>query len=36
MDSEKQEESQQIEWTIVIQCFKEGENPPVYKIVMNY
>ena len=36
MDPEKQEESQQIQWTIVIQCFKEGENPPIYKIVMRY
>ena len=31
MDSEKQEEFQEVKWTIVIQCVKEGNNPP-----MNY
>ena len=36
MDTEKQEESQEVEWTIVVQCVKEGNNPPSYKIVMNY
>ena len=36
MDSEKQEESQEIEWTIIIHCIKERGNPPIYKIVMNY
>ena len=36
MDAEKQEESQEVEWTIVIQCVKEGNNPPNYKIKMNY
>ena len=36
MDTEKQEEFQEVEWTIVIQCIKEGNNPPIYKIVMNY
>ena len=36
MDTEKQEEFQKVEWTIVIQCIKEGNNPPSYKIVMNY
>ena len=36
MDTEKQEESQEVEWTIVIQCVKEENNPPIYKIVMNY
>ena len=36
MESEKQEESQEIEWTIVVQCIKERGNPPIYKIVMNY
>ena len=36
MDTEKQEEFQEVEWTIVIQCVKEGNNPPIYKIVMNY
>ena len=35
MDTEKQEESQEVEWTIVIQCVKEGNNPPNYKIKMN-
>ena len=28
MDTEKQEEFQEVEWTIVIQCVKEGNNPP--------
>ena len=36
MDPEKQEEPQQLEWTMVIQCYKEGDNPPIYKIVMSY
>ena len=36
MDTEKQEEFQEVEWTIVIQCIKEGNSPPIYKIVMNY
>ena len=36
MDTETQEESQEVKWTIVIQCVKEGNNPPSYKIVMNY
>ena len=36
MDTEKQEEFQEVEWTIVIQCVKEGNNPPINKIVMNY
>ena len=36
MDTEKQEEFQEVEWTIVIQCVKERNNPPTYKIVMNY
>ena len=36
MDTEKQEEFQEVEWTIVIQCIKEGNNPPNYKIIMNY
>ena len=36
MDTEKQEESQEVEWTIVVQCVKERNNPPIYKIVMNY
>ena len=36
MDTEKQEESQEVEWTIVVQCVKEGNKPPIYKIVMNY
>ena len=35
MDTEKQVESQEVEWTIVIQCVKEGNNPPIYKMVMN-
>ena len=35
MDTEKQEEFQKVEWTIVIQCIKE-ENSPNYKITMNY
>ena len=30
MDTEKQEESQEVEWTIVVQCVKEGNNPPNY------
>ena len=36
MDPEKQEEPPQLEWTMVIQCYKEGDNPPIYKIVMSY
>ena len=36
MDTEKQEESQEVKWTIVIQYVKEGNNSPNYKIVMNY
>ena len=28
MDPEKQEESQEIVWTIIVQCFKERGNPP--------
>ena len=36
MDNEQQEEFQEVEWTIVIKCIKEGNNPPIYKIVMNY
>ena len=36
MDTGKQEELQEVEWTIVVQCVKEGNNPPIYKIVMNY
>ena len=36
MDTEKQEEFQDIQWTIVVQCVKEGNNPPTYKLVMNY
>ena len=28
MGTEKQEEFQEVEWTIVIQCVKEGNNPP--------
>ena len=36
MHIEIQEESQKVEWTIVVQCVKEGENPPIYKIVMKY
>ena len=36
MDTEKQKEFQEVEWTIVIQCVKEGNNPPNYKIVMKY
>ena len=35
MDTEQQEEFQEVKWTIVVQCVKEG-NPPIYKIVMNY
>ena len=31
MDTEKQKEFQEVEWTIVIQCVKEGNNPPIYK-----
>ena len=30
MDTEKQEEFQEVEWTIVIQCVKEGNNPPIH------
>ena len=26
MDTEKQKESQEVEWTIVVQCVKEGNN----------
>ena len=36
MNTEKQEEFQEVKWTIVIQCVKEGNNPPNNKIVMNY
>ena len=36
MDTEKREESQEVKWTIVVQCVKGGNNPPIYKIVMNY
>ena len=36
MDPEGQEESQEIVWTIIVQCFKERGSPPVYKVVMNY
>ena len=36
MDTEKQEEFPKVEWAIVVQCIKEGENPPIYKIVMKY
>ena len=36
MDTEKQDEFPEVEWTIVIQCVKEGNNPPKYKIIMNY
>ena len=36
MDTEKQEELQKVEWTKVIQCVKEGSNPPNYEIIMNY
>ena len=36
MDTEKQEEVQKVEWTIVIQCVKDGNNPPGHKIIMNY
>ena len=36
MDTEKQEESQEVKWTIVVQCVKGGNNPTIYKIVMNY
>ena len=28
MDTEKLEEFQEVEWTIVIQCVKEGNNSP--------
>ena len=31
MDTEKQEVFQEVEWTIVIQCVKEGNNPPNYQ-----
>ena len=31
MDPEKQEEFQEIQWTKVVQCVKEGNNPPIYK-----
>ena len=36
MDTEKQEEFQEVEWTIVIHSVKERNNPPNYKITMNY
>ena len=36
MDTEEQDEFPEVEWTIVIQCVKEGNNPPNYKIIMNY
>ena len=36
MDTEKQDEFPEVEWTIVIQCIKEENNPPNYKIIMNY
>ena len=36
MDTEKQNEFPEVKWTIVIQCVKEGNNPPSYKIIMNY
>ena len=36
METEKQEKFPEVEWTIVVQCIKEGENPPIYKIVMKY
>ena len=36
MDTEKQDEFPEVEWTIMIQCVKEGNNPPNYKIIMNY
>ena len=36
MDTEKQDEFPEVEWIIVIQCVKEGNNPPNYKIIMNY
>ena len=36
MDTEKQDEFPEVEWTIVIQCVKKGNNPPNYKIIMNY
>ena len=36
MDTEKQEKFQEVKWIIVIQCVKEGSDPPNYKIVMNY
>ena len=36
MDTEKQDEFPEVEWTIVIQCVKEGNNPPNYKIIMKY
>ena len=35
MDTEKQEAFQEVKWTIVFQCVKEGNNPPNYKITMN-
>ena len=31
MDTEKQEEFQEVEWTIVIQCVKEGNDPLITK-----
>ena len=36
MDTEKQDEFPEVEWTIVIQCAKEGNNLPKYKKTMNY
>ena len=36
MDTEKQDEFPEVEWTIVIQCVKEGNNLPNYKIIINY
>ena len=36
MDTGKQDEFPEVEWTSVIQCVKEGNNPPNYKIIMNY
>ena len=36
MDPEKQGDPQEMVWTIIVQCFKEEGNPPVYRVVMNY
>ena len=36
MDTEKQEESQEVKWSMVFQCVKKGNNSPIYNIVMNY